>query len=125
MEDFGRYPLKVRLRGGLGNQMFQFSGAITISRLAKRPLILDVSDLERKSVFTFNFSPRASKKRDFGLDYFDQIKNISGIHEDVAFRIRNWKKPFSTTSIPFKRLITDEEDLTTLNFDGRDVEING
>lgn len=52
----------VKVRGGLGNQMFQFAAGIALSRRLERPVIFDTSWYRR--------TPSAVKPRVFGLGSF-------------------------------------------------------
>lgn len=67
----------VKLKGGLGNQMFQFAAAFAKSKEFNSDLIIDLSFLESNVQETSTFTPRK-----YGLDIFQkigqfQIRNIN------------------------------------------------
>ena len=75
----------VKLMGGLGNQMFQYSFGLQLSEVTGRNLILDTSFLERKDLgegFVY---------RDYDLDVFDiSCRVSSGFSEDLEVITQSW-----------------------------------
>ena len=62
----------VNLKGGLGNQMFQYALGYTLSKIKKVPLYFDLRLMEDHKIRP---SPR-NVPRDFDLDVFDIEKNL-------------------------------------------------
>jgi hypothetical protein len=67
-------PIKVRLSGGLGNQLFQVSNALNVSIINQSEIVLDLS------WYKFNYMKSdLVQNRKFELDYFPMIRDISKI----------------------------------------------
>ena len=62
----------VNLKGGLGNQMFQYALGYTLSKIKKVPMYFDLRLMEEHKI---NPSPR-NVPRDFDLDVFGIEKDI-------------------------------------------------
>lgn len=81
----------VRLKGGLGNQMFQYAAARQLSVMQGVPLKLDISLLQSQ------LADRT--KRDFELDKFNIHAEIANLNEIAELKKKTRKNFFQLTQI--------------------------
>lgn len=81
----------VKLKGGLGNQMFQYAAGRQLSIIHKSPLKLDLSFLQGEATdYT---------KREYELDKFNITAEIATPEEVEQLKKKSWKKLFRKTKI--------------------------
>ena len=90
----------VNLKGGLGNQMFQYALGYTLSKIKKVPMYFDLRLMEEHKI---NPSPR-NVPRDFDLDVFGIEKDIVS-KKDLSNIFENFegKKPFIIDTLQAKK----------------------
>ena len=94
----GSTPFVVELRGGLGNQLFQWAAGYSISQSLSRDLWLDASQIRQES--------RTIDRREYQLDFFGLGEANEG---RVTFDLDSWRG-----EIP-KKIFTEK----SLNYDWR------
>ena len=85
---FKKKVVIVNLKGGLGNQMFQFATAYCLSLKNKTNLVIDTRLMEE---YKINPPPR-NPPRDFDLDIFGIEKNLA-TNKDL-FRVLQFPKSY-------------------------------
>lgn len=81
----------VRLKGGLGNQMFQYAAARQLSAKLAVPLKLDTAFLQRDTA--------DRTRRDFELDKFNIQTQIASAKEVEKLREKNWTRLFRPNQV--------------------------
>ncbi len=90
----------VRLKGGLGNQLFQYAAARNLSILHTTTLKLDISYFERQSLRTYSLTPFRIQEEFATLEEIAKLKGISKKRlARIAFRLSQQLKPYYRRSI--------------------------
>lgn len=96
----------VELRGGLGNQMFQYACAKSFSLKHKQPLSIDTSFLEKNQIEKEGFTPRKYELDIFALN--DPF--ASGALVDSFWRLSTSKKIKRALNLSYKKIYRENEE---------------
>jgi hypothetical protein len=90
--------IAVQLKGGLGNQMFQFAAAYSLSKKFKKKLTVDLSFIETNISESDSFTPRK-----FGLYIFPKVNQFL-INKNLGVRIKEINNSNHSSNFIFERL---------------------